>query len=114
MYNDKELDYTHFAVNMMTNLIVDGLCYAGFDSDELKLCKNKYCNNDLRENGFNPKMYKILSFRECLKRGLNPNNKQIWSNTGVYPISQDVQMNKQGQNPYEAAIQEHPDWFIEN
>lgn len=113
MYNDKELDYTHFAVNKMTNLIVDGWGYAGYDSEELKQYKNDYFNNDLRDNGFNPKMYKILSFKGCQKQGLDPNNKQIWSNTGVYPLAQEVQMNKQGQNPYEAAQQEHPDWFVE-
>lgn len=114
MYNDKELNYTHFAVNKMTNLIVDGWDYSGYDSEELKRYKNDYFNNDLMENGFNPKMYKILSFKGCQKQGLDPNNKQIWSNTGVYPLKQEVQMNKQGQNPYEAAQQEHPDWFVEN
>lgn len=114
MYNDKELNYTHFAVNKMTNLIVDGWDYSGYDSEELKQYKNDYFNNDLMENGFNPKMYKILSFKGCQKQGLDPNNKQIWSNTGVYPLKQEVQMNKQGQNPYEAAQQEHPDWFVEN
>lgn len=114
MYNDKELNYTHFAVNKMTNLIVDGWDYSGYDSEELKQYKNDYFNNDLMENGFNPKMYKILSFKGCQKQGLDPNNKQIWSNTGVYPLKQELQMNKQGQNPYEAAQQEHPDWFVEN
>lgn len=114
MYNDKELNYTHFAVNKITNLIVDGWDYSGYDSEELKQYKNDYFNNDLMENGFNPKMYKILSFKGCQKQGLDPNNKQIWSNTGVYPLKQEVQMNKQGQNPYEAAQQEHPDWFVEN
>lgn len=114
MYNDKELNYTHFAVNKMTNLIVDGWDYTGYDSEELKQYKNDYFNNDLMENGFNPKMYKILSFKGCQKQGLDPNNKQIWSNTGVYPLTQEVQMNKQGKNPYEAAQQEHPDWFVEN
>lgn len=114
MYNDKELNYTHFAVNKMTNLIVDGWDYSGYDSEELKQYKNDYFNNDLMENGFNPKMYKILSFKGCQKQGLDPNNKQIWSNTGVYPLKQELQMNKQGQNPHEAAQQEHPDWFVEN
>ena len=114
MYNDKELNYTHFAVNKMTNLIVDGWDYSGYDSEELKQYKNDYFNNDLMENGFNPKMYKILSFKGCQKQGLDPNNTQIWSNTGVYPLKQELQMNKQGQNPYEAAQQEHPDWFVEN
>lgn len=114
MYNDKELNYTHFAVNKMTNLIVDGWNYSGYDSEELKHVKNNSFNDDLMVNGFNPKMYKFLSRKECLRRGLNPNNKQIWSKTGVYPIKQELQMNKQGQNPYEAAFQEHPDWFIEN
>ena len=114
MYNDKELDYTHFAVNKMTNLIVDGWCYAGYDSEDLKADKNYYFNNDLKENGFNPKVYKILSFKGCQKQGIDPNNKQLWSNTGVYALPQEIQMQKQGQNPYAAAQQEHPDWFVKN
>ena len=114
MYSDKELNYTHFAVNKMTGLIVDGWDYSGYDSEELKQYKNDYFNVDLKDNGYNPKMYKILSFKGCQKQGIDPNNKAVWSNTGVYPLSQEVQMNKQGQNPYEAAQQEHPDWFLEN
>ena len=114
MYNDKELNYTHFAVNKITNLIVDGWDYSGYDSEELKQYKNDYFNDDLKNNGFNPKFYKILSFKGCQKQGLDPNNKQVWSNTGVYPLAQEVQMNKKGQNPYETAQQEHPDWFLEN
>lgn len=48
-------------------------------------------------------MYKILSFKGFQKQGLDPNNKQIWSNTGLCPLKQELQMNKQGQNQYEAA-----------
>lgn len=114
MYNDKELDYTHFAINKQTNLIVDGWGYSGHDSEELRQYKKDYFDDDLRANGYNPKVYKILSFKACQKQGIDPNNKQIWSNTGVYPLAQEIQMKNNGQNPFELAEKEHPDWFVEN
>ena len=114
VYNDKELDYTHFAVNKVTHLVVDGWSYAGYDSNDLRDNKNEYFDNDLRDNGFNPKMYKILSFKGCQKQGIDPNNKQLWSNTGVYALSKEMQMQRQGQNPFKMAREEHPDWFVEN
>lgn len=114
MYDNKELNYTHFAVNKVTHLIVDGWCYAGYESEELKRNKNYYFLDDLRENGFNPRAYNILSFQACQKKGINPNDKRLWSNSGVYALPQEMQMQKQGQNPFETAREEHPDWFVEN
>ena len=114
LYGNRELDYTHFAVNKVTHLIVDGWGYAGYDSADLKAHKNEYFSDDLRENGFNPKAYNILSFQACQKKGINPNDKRLWSNTGVYALPEEIQMQKQGKNPFEAASEEHPDWFVEN
>lgn len=114
MYNDKELDYTHFAVNKYTNLIVDGWCYAGYDNEELASDKKNYFIDDLKDNGFNPRMYQILTFKACQKRGIDPNNKDLWSNTGVYSLPREEEMQRQGKNPYELAEKEHPDWFVEN
>lgn len=111
-YEDKELDYTHFAVNKATGLIVDGWGYAGYDTEELKQFKNDYFYNDLRENGFNPKAYKILSFKACQKAGMNPNDKTKWSMTGAFPLNQEKEMIQNGEKPYDIAYEEHPDWFV--
>ena len=112
-YSDNELNYTHFAVNKANGLIVDGWDYSGYDSGDLKAHKRDYFYDDLENNGFNPKAYKILSFKACQKQGIDPNNKQIWSNTGVYPLETEKEMKNNGQDFYSAAIQEHPDWFVE-
>lgn len=112
-YKDNELNYTHFAVNKQTNLIVDGWDYSGYDTEELKRYKKDYFDEDLAANGFNPKAYKILSFKACKRAGLNPNDKQKWSNTGVFPLHYEQRMQKDGENPFEAAHKSHPDWFVE-
>ena len=112
-YDDKELNFTHFAVNKQTNLIVDGWDYSGYDTEDLKSNKNDYFYSDLEDNGFNPKAYKILSFNACEKHGLDPNNKVNWSNTGVFPLFHEQEMMKNGENPFQVAQESHPDWFVE-
>lgn len=112
-YDDKELNYTHFAVNKATNLIVDGWDYSGYDSEELKSYKRDYFYDDLESNGFNPKAYKILSFKACKRAGLDPNNQVNWSNTGVFPLFEEMRMKRDGENPFEIAMKRHPDWFVE-
>lgn len=111
-YNDKELNFTHFAVNKYKNLIVDGWNYSGYDTEELKQFKNDYFHEDLKENGFNPKAYKILSFKACQKQGIDPNNQQNWSNSGLFPLDEEQIMIKNGENPTEIAREKHPDWFV--
>lgn len=83
MYNDPELNFTHFAVNKNTNLIVNGWDYEGYDSDDLKQDKRYYFTDDLIDYGFNPKEYKILSFGGCKRQGINPNDPHAWSNDGL-------------------------------
>lgn len=112
-YNDKKLNFTHFAVNKYTNLIVDGWDYSGYDTDDLKANKNDYFYNDLKDNGFNPKAYKILSFKACKRNGLDPNNNVNWSNTGVFPLYHEIEMRKRGEEPFDVAKESHPDWFID-
>ena len=112
-YQDKELNYTHFAVNKNTNLIVDGWDYTGYDTEDLKSDKNGYFYEDLRGNGFNPKAYKILSFKACKKGGFDPNDKANWSNTGVFPLSDEIKMKQDGEDFYSVAYEKHPDWFVD-
>lgn len=80
-------DYTHFAVNKKTNLIVNGWDYRGCDADELKQFKKDYFIVDLVDNDFNPKEYKILTRQGCLKQGINPDDEMnCWSNRGDIPL----------------------------
>lgn len=112
-YENKELNFTHFAVNKTTNLIVDGWDYSGYDTEDLSSDKNGYFYDDLKNNGFNPKAYKILSFKACKRIGLNPNDKSNWSNTGVFSLSSEQKMKQDGDDFYALAYKNHPDWFIE-
>ena len=113
-YNDKELNFTHFAVNKQTNLIVDGWNYSGYDTEDLSSNKEDYFYCDLMDNGFNPEAYKILSFKACKRAGLNPNDKQNWSNTGVFPLSHEQHMKQNGEDLFAVARESHPDWFTDN
>lgn len=82
--------YTHYAVNKKTNLIVNGWDYSGYSGSELSSDKNYYFNDDLRDNEFNPKDYKILTKRSCLKMGINPDDIQnCWSNNGEIPCGEE-------------------------
>lgn len=85
-----EDSYTHFAVNRKTNLIVNGWDYEGYDSNELKQFKKDYFDCDLIDYGFNPKDYKILSKKACIRQGIDPNDEMnCWSNNGEIPLSQE-------------------------
>lgn len=105
----EENNYTHLAVNKYTNLIVNGWDYSDVEPDELRQFKNDYFMVDLKDYGFNPKAYKILTTRMAEKKGATQ-----WSNTGVFPLEEENKMQKEGQNPFELAEKEHPDWFYED
>lgn len=72
--------YTHFAVNKETNKIVNGWDYSDIDSDELRTFKRDYFTVDLVDYGFNPKDYKIWTYRHCVNKGINPDDNNNWSN----------------------------------
>lgn len=73
--------YTHYAVNRATNKIINGWEYGGYDTKELKSDMKYYFYDDLSDNGFNPKDYKILSLKFLLKNGIDPNNDENWANS---------------------------------
>lgn len=102
-------NYTHLAVNKFTNLIVNGWDYADVEPSELKEFKNDYFIVDLKDYGFNPKVYKIVTSKFAEKNGINQ-----WSNTGVYPLEEEYKMKDEGINFSEKAYEEHPDWFYED
>lgn len=89
-----ESNYTHFAVNKKTNLIVNGWDYSDYDNSELRAYANDYFWDDMRDYEFNPKEYRILSRKGCLKLGINPDDiDNCWSNRGEIPCAQE-RMNK--------------------
>ena len=102
-------NYTHLAVNKFTNLIVNGWDYADEDPQDLRQFKNNYFIVDLKDYGFNPKVYKIVTTKFAAKNGINQ-----WSNTGVFPLEEENKMKQEGQDFYAIANEEHPDWFYEN
>ena len=83
-------NYTHFAVNKNNGLIVNGWDYSEYDSDELRQFKKDYFFDDLMDNDFNPKDYKILTRKGCERQGINPDDiDNCWSNAGEIPCSQE-------------------------
>lgn len=107
--NESKKDkYTHLAVNKFTNLIVNGWDYSDEDQQDLKQFKNSYFITDLKDYGFNPKVYKIVTANFAEKNGINQ-----WSNTGVFPLEEENKMKRDGQDFFALANEQHPDWFIE-
>ena len=88
LYKDRELNFTHFAVNKDTNLIVNGWDYSDYDSEDLRGNKYQFFGCDLEDNDFNPSDYKILSFNTCMRRGIDPNDDSNWSNDGITPLTE--------------------------
>lgn len=85
-----ESNYTHFAVNKKTNLIVNGWDYSDYDNSELRAYADDYFWDDMRDYEFNPKEYRILSRKGCLKLGINPDDMDnCWSNRGEIPCAQE-------------------------
>ena len=106
--NQDNSEYTHLAVNKFTNLIVNGWDYSNEDPQDLKQFKNDYFIVDLKDYGFNPKVYKIITSKFAAKNGINQ-----WSNTGVFPLKEEYKMKQEGEDFYAIANEQHPDWFID-
>ena len=108
-----ESQYTHFAVNKSTGLIVNGWDYSDIPGDELRSDAKYYFYEDLKDSGFNPKMYKIWSLKNCIKNGIDVNNEsKYWSNTGVWPFETEKEMQEKGLKCGDIAYERHPDWFV--
>ena len=85
---------THFAVNKQSNLIVNGWDYSDVDPADLRNFRGDYFIVDLEDYGFNPKEYKILTKKACIRYGVNPDDISSWSNDGVTPCSIKPEMNE--------------------
>lgn len=99
--------YTHLAVNKQTNLIVYGWDYSDVEPSDLKQFKRDYFSTDLEDYGFNPRYFKIVTSNFAKKNGITQ-----WSNSGLYPLSEENKMRQEGIEPMEKAHEERPEWFI--
>ena len=92
--SEEEDNYTHFAVNKNTNLIVNGWNYSDQDPEELRRFKKDYFMVDLIDNEFDPKQYKILTRKGCIRQGINPDDQlNNWSNNGEVSLAQEQEQN---------------------
>lgn len=107
--SQEDMNYTHLAVNKVTNLIVNGWDYSGEDPEDLKQFKNDYFTVDLKDYGFNPKVYKIITTKFAAKNGISQ-----WSNTGVFSLEEENKMKQEGKDFYAIANEQHPDWFVDD
>jgi hypothetical protein len=73
-------NYSHFAVNKVTNKIVNGWDYADYDPSELRQFKSDYFTRDLIDYDLDPKQYKIVTGKYLLRQGIDPNDNNNWAN----------------------------------
>lgn len=74
-------NYSHFAVNKVTNKIVNGWDYWDYDPSELREFKNDYFTVDLVDNDLDPKQYRILTDKYLRRQGIDPNDNANWANS---------------------------------
>ena len=79
--SSEEENYTHFAVNKNTNMIVNGWDYHGYEPSELRQFKRDYFFDDLRDYGLNPKDYTIVTRAYLERQGIDPNDQSNWANS---------------------------------
>ena len=79
--SSEEGNYTHFAVNKNTNMIVNGWDYSGYDPTELRQFKRDYFFDDLRDYDLNPKDYTIVTRAYLERQGIDPNDQSNWANS---------------------------------
>ena len=72
--------YSHFAVSKKSGKIVNGWDYSDYDPSELREFKKDYFDVDLIDYGFNPKDFRILSYKYLIRNGIDPNDNSNWAN----------------------------------
>lgn len=69
--------YTHFAVNKETGKIFTGWEYEpGMDKSEIA----NWCKQDIKDNDWNPKDFKIVTTGALKKLDINPHDSDNWAN----------------------------------
>ena len=79
--SSEEENYTHFAVNKNTKMIVNGWDYSEYNPTELRQFKRDYFFDDLSDYGLNPKDYTIVTRAYLERQGIDPNDQSNWSNS---------------------------------
>jgi hypothetical protein len=72
--------YSHFAVSKKSGKIINGWDYKGYDPSELRQFKKDYFDVDLADYGFNPKDFRILTYKYLVRNGIDPNDNANWAN----------------------------------
>lgn len=72
--------YSHFAVSKKSGKIVNGWDYSDYDPSELREFKKDYFDVDLADYGFNPKNFRILTYKYLVRNGINPDDNANWAN----------------------------------
>ena len=72
--------YSHFAVSKKSGKIVNGWDYSDYDPSELRQFKKDYFDVDLADYGFNPKDFRILTYKYLVRNGINPDDNANWAN----------------------------------
>jgi hypothetical protein len=72
--------YSHFAVSKKSGKIINGWDYKGYDPSELRQFKKDYFDVDLADYGFNPKDFRILTYKYLVRNGVNPDDNANWAN----------------------------------
>ena len=72
--------YSHFAVSKKSGKIINGWDYKDYDPEELRQFKKDYFDVDLIDYGFNPKDFRILSYKYLVRNGVNPDDNANWAN----------------------------------
>ncbi len=77
--------YSHFAVLKNINPAVDGKIvngweYRGYDPEDLKLDKQHYFFQDIRDSQINPKNVNIVTAKHLQKQGVDPYDYKNWYN----------------------------------
>ena len=73
-------NYTHFAVSKKNGKILNGWDYSDYDPSELREFKKDYFDVDLIDYGFNPKDFRILTYKYLVRNGIDPDDNSNWAN----------------------------------
>lgn len=79
--NSDSENYTHYAVSKINGKIVNAWNYSDISGAELRQFKRDYFRQDLIDNEIDPKQVTVVNKQTLIKRGINPDDDNNWSNT---------------------------------
>lgn len=79
--------YTHFAILKNNGMIVNGWDYNGYEPEELKMEKNNYFFNDIRDNQIEPRIVNIVTTKHLQRKGIDPFDTNNWNkDNSIYTL----------------------------